>query len=100
LVNWSIDRLKSYFYYLLLVVAIGVPSAGGGQGSSAMVACLQATATIVLTSLETAALDVLVGSEGGEGVLVFARLTNIVALVRSSSYRRFAAPLAAAMLPW
>jgi hypothetical protein len=74
--------LKSYFNYLLLVVATGgacarvartgVAHSGGaiavgGGGSSTMVACLQATATVatVLTSLTMMVLCVLVGGKGG-----------------------------------
>jgi hypothetical protein len=76
--------LKPYIYYLLLVVGArvarvggtnaivaraGGASAGGGWTSLAMFAGLQATAAAVLTSL-AAALGVLVGGEGREGVLV------------------------------
>jgi hypothetical protein len=83
----SIDRLKPYIYYLLLVVGAGVAragctsaivasvggaSAGGGWTSPAMVAGLQATAAAVLTNLAAAALSVLVGGKGGKGVLVLA----------------------------
>jgi hypothetical protein len=84
----SIDRLKSYLYYLLLVLGAGVAcarvaSAGGARagggwgvgrgGSSAMVSCLQATAAAVLTSLASTLLGVLDEAEQEEGVLVLAR---------------------------
>jgi hypothetical protein len=75
--KWSIDRLKPYIYYLLLVVGVGVAraggtsaviaSTGGGWTSTGMVAGLQVTLAMVLTSL-----SVLVCGEGGEGLLVLA----------------------------
>jgi hypothetical protein len=69
--------LKSYFYYLLLLVGVGVardgvPHAGaaspiGGRARSDMVACLLATAETVLMNLAAAALGVRIEVEGGEG---------------------------------
>jgi hypothetical protein len=74
----SIDRLKFYFSYLLLLVGAGVAHAGatstfGCRGIAAMVAYLQATVEAVLMNLAAAALGVLNEDEGGERVLVLAR---------------------------
>jgi hypothetical protein len=105
----SIDRLKSYIYYLLLVVGAGVSHArcarvvgagtGGGQASSAMVATLQAMAEAILMNLAAAALGILIEVKGGVYWCSRALANVVVALTRSSSsWRRFVALLAVAML--
>jgi hypothetical protein len=50
------------------------------RGSPVMVACLQVTVAAVLTSLATMLLGILVGGDGGEGVLVLARPRPVLLL--------------------